>query len=129
VEANYTWLLLQMLMALAVVCGLAFVTLKFFLPRMGLARGGPNALLKVIERFPLEPRKSLYLVRIGGGYHLLGVAEHNISYLIALSKDEVDTLLSEREWQRGKGPRTFQEVLASWKGGAKPPTVGKDGTA
>ncbi len=67
---------LQLLQALAVLAAImlaAWAFKRFIAPRLGL---GPRAgRMRVIERLPLEPRRSLYLVEVDGVAHLVGVSE------------------------------------------------------
>ena len=63
VPGGYGVALLQTLLALAAVCILAWVVLKWSRGR-GLAMGGRR--VKVLERVPLDGRRSLYLVEVAG---------------------------------------------------------------
>ena len=64
VPGGYGVALLQTLLALAAVCILAWVVLKWSRGR-GLAMGGRR--VKVLERVPLDGRRSLYLVEVALG--------------------------------------------------------------
>lgn len=65
--------------ALAVVCALAVVLLRLFARRpTGSSR------LKILERLPLEPRRSLYLVEAGGRVLLVGVGDGAMATLAEL---------------------------------------------
>ena len=110
----YTWLLVKMLASLVVVCALAFFLLKKLLPRISGTRRGADALVHILERYPLEPRKSLYVIQIGDDYHLIGASEQNVSYLCPLSAKDVQ---SWRDRPMPKTGRSFQDVLQSLKQG------------
>jgi flagellar biogenesis protein FliO len=76
---------IAVLLALAGVLVLAYVTLKIVLPRifgMKTSGGGP---IRVLARYPLEPRKTLYLLEIGTQVLLLATSETGVTYLTALS--------------------------------------------
>lgn len=66
--------LVQTLLALAAVCVLAWVVLRWA-SRRGLGIHGGRGRVQVLERTPLEPRRALYLVRIGDRVLLLGAGE------------------------------------------------------
>lgn len=52
---------------------------RFVAPRLGLApRRSKSRRMRVVERLPLEPRRSLYLVRVDDAEYLLGAAEGSV---------------------------------------------------
>jgi flagellar protein FliO/FliZ len=76
--------LLRTLLALAAVCALGFFALRW-LARRGVGGAGVGAYpgLRVLRRLPLEPRKSLYLVRAGKRLLLIGTGGDGPPSLIA----------------------------------------------
>jgi flagellar biosynthetic protein FliO len=73
---------LQLLKAVAVLAAIlaaAWAFRRFAAPRLGLRP--PAGRMRVIERLPLEPRRSLYLVEVDGVPHLIGVAEGSVRLL------------------------------------------------
>jgi flagellar biogenesis protein FliO len=59
------------------------------LPRLGIARGNHRGrYFKVHGRYQLEPRKSLYVVEVGGRYLVIGSADHGINLITELSPEE-----------------------------------------
>jgi len=77
----------EVLLALAGVLVLAYVVLKVGLPRMfgmRISSGGP---IQVLARYPLEPKKTLYLVKAGSQVFLVGTAESQVTYLTAISPE------------------------------------------
>ena len=94
---DFTWLFIKMLLVLGIVVILAILFLKYIMPRTGLM----NALQKgryftVMGRYQLEPRKALFLVEVGGRYLVIGSADHGISLLAELTKDETEGVTGER---------------------------------
>lgn len=83
---DFSGLFITMIFALVLVIGLAFILIKWLLPRLlspkTLGKGGR---LKVLERYGLEPRKNLYLVELEGRRLLLGASEQNLNLLAELS--------------------------------------------
>lgn len=77
---GYGVALLQSLLALAAVCVLAWVVLRWSARRgLGVTRGR----VKVLERVPLDGRRSLYLVEIGERVLLIGAGEGGAPSLLA----------------------------------------------
>lgn len=71
---GYGVALLQTLLSLGAVCLLAWVALRWA-SRRGLGFGARGQRVKVLERVPLDPRRSLYLVEVGGKVLLLGAGD------------------------------------------------------
>ncbi len=83
--------LLQTLLALAAVCVLAWVVLRWSAKR-GLGLGGGRR-IKVLERVPLDGRRALYLVEVGGRVLLIGAGDASApSVLAELDPDELPDL-------------------------------------
>ncbi|HEY8432912.1 MAG TPA: flagellar biosynthetic protein FliO [Sandaracinaceae bacterium] len=85
---GYGLALLQTLLALAAVCILAWVVLRWS-ARRGFGLGRPGR-VRVLERVPLDGRRSLYLVAIGARVLLIGAGEGAAPTLLAeLDPDEL----------------------------------------
>ena len=82
--------LLQTLLALAAVCILAWVVLRWGARRgFGFGQGR----VRVLERVPLDARRSLYLIEIGERVLLIGAGEGAAPAVLAeLGKDELPPL-------------------------------------
>ncbi|MFI5306541.1 MAG: FliO/MopB family protein [Polyangiales bacterium] len=92
---------LRTLLALGAVCALIWFSLRF-LARRGLiapARAH-GASLEVLARLPLEPRKSLYLVRAGKRLLLLATGDGGAPRLLT----ELDESVLEAETSSVRGP-------------------------
>ena len=62
--ADMFWLLVKMVFILAAVCGLAWLSLRWLLPRLyGTPPGSPRH-IRVLETHRLDPHRSLLLVRV-----------------------------------------------------------------
>jgi flagellar biogenesis protein FliO len=72
---------IAVLLALVGVLVLAYVTLKVGLPRIfGMHTSGTGP-IRVLARYPLEPKKTLYLVETGSQVFLLASSESGVTYL------------------------------------------------
>jgi flagellar biosynthetic protein FliO len=92
---GYAAALLETLLALAAVCILAWVVLKWG-ARRGLGRAARGR-VRVLERVPLDPKRSVYLVRVGDRMLLLGAGDGAAPTVLAeLDPDEVFASDSQR---------------------------------
>lgn len=107
----FLWATLKMLIILALVCVFAVLVLRWFLPRLSGFQTKKGDFLQIIRRFPLEQRKSLYLIRVGKEYHLIGVSEQNINYLVGVSEDQVKNIENEINFISKKQKSSFLELL------------------
>ncbi|RZO47765.1 MAG: flagellar biosynthetic protein FliO [Sandaracinaceae bacterium] len=80
VPGGYGVALLQTLLALAAVCILAWVVLKWS-SRRGLGLSGRR--VKIIERVPLDGRRSLYLIEVAGRVLLVGAGDQGAPSVLA----------------------------------------------
>ena len=79
VGGGYGEMLVGSLLVLGLVCLAAWVVVRFGVRRMWGPRGG--GVLDVIARVPLEPRRSLYVVEVGGKVLLVGTSEMGLNVL------------------------------------------------
>ena len=77
--SGYGWYLLQTVAVLAVICGAAWALVRFAGPRV---RGsGTRTRMKILEKLPLEPRRSIYLVEVDRETVMVGVCEGRMQLL------------------------------------------------
>ncbi len=98
---GYGVALLQTMLALAAVCILAWTVLRWSSGRgLGGLRGGR---IEILERAHLEPRRTLYLVRIGARTFLVGAGESGPPAVLAE--------IAESELPAAKPGTSFADVL------------------
>jgi len=74
--------LAQTLVTLAAVCALAWWVLRWA-ARRGVSRS-PAGVVTVLDRVALDPRRTLFVVRVGGKVLLLGGGDGGLSVLTEL---------------------------------------------
>lgn len=113
---GYGAALLQALLALAAVCILAWIVLRWSAQRgIGLAAGRR---VEVLERVALDARHSLHLVRIGERVLLVGVGDGAAPNLLAeLPASEVEI----------PEPRATRSFLEAWRARASRGSVASTG--
>lgn len=88
--------LVQMTLAMGAVALLAYLLLGKLLPRLMKVQTASEGgrLLSVVDRMPIDQRRSLMIVRMGERFLLLGVADQEIRLLTQLEPEEIDSALS-----------------------------------
>lgn len=86
---DFAWLFIKMITGLVLVLALAIVLIRYVLPKGGKwGRRSKGGWVQIIDRFALEPRKSLYVVKIAGRYFVLGAGEGSLSLIQELTAAE-----------------------------------------
>lgn len=112
--SGYGELLVGSLVVLGLVCVVAWVVVRFGLRRMWAPR--PGGVLDVLARVPLEPRRSLYVVEVGGKTLLVGTSEMGLNVLSELDRDAVQARMDQ-----GRGnARSFADAIRAALGRPKP---------
>jgi flagellar protein FliO/FliZ len=107
---GYGVALLQTLLALIAVCILAWVVLKWS-ARRGF--GGARGRVKILERVPLDGRRSLYLIEIGDRVLLVGAGDGGAPSLI--------TELDPKELPPAPEQPSLGDLVAKLRGQRRPP--------
>ena len=92
------WLFIRMVGALAVVSVAIILSLKFGLPFLNPKTMSKNKMLNVTESIALTPRISVYVVKVGNEYMLLGVTGEKVTYLKSVPVElleDIDAGVSE----------------------------------
>lgn len=88
-------MVIQTLAVLALIALAAWAFVRFVAPRLQGSRG--KLRMRVIERLPLEQRRSLYLVEVDNTPFLIGAAEGSIRLLKELETTEIPPQPTETE--------------------------------
>lgn len=102
---GYGVALLKMLVALILVCILAYLVLRL-LRRQLTRSSAPDGFLRVVDRCTLSARQSLWVVEVAGRFFLIGATDGSIAKLAELDGDLIE---ENRGSPRRKG--RFLEVL------------------
>ncbi len=88
---------------LVIVVGLAYLSTRLknrgALPKLSLPFGNisKNRNIKMVERYALEPRKSLYIVNVGNKNWLLASSENNLQIVSEINLDESEEPSEKKE--------------------------------
>lgn len=111
---GYGLFLVQLLLVLVLVCVGAYLALRFGLRR--LYATGARGPIRVVARLPLEPRRTLYLIEVGGKTLLVGASESGpLTTLAELDPTAVAGAVAAASGDTAPGRRRFAEILGSMR--------------
>ena len=82
--------MLSTTVALAFVCALAVIVLRLLGPRRALGGG-----MRIVSRLPLDARRSLYVVEVGGRCLLVGAGDGPLTLLTELEPAKLQLVKEE----------------------------------
>ncbi len=92
-DMSFGWMLFKTLLALVFILGLATFFIKYVMPRlqgMPANSGKRESILKIMDRIPLDARKSLYVVKAGKKRLVVGVSEQGIYPIANLEENDME---------------------------------------
>ncbi len=78
----------RLMLVLCGILALAVVAIRFWLPKLSTWNKSVSGPIEICARLPLEPRRTLYIVKAANSYILLASSEAGVQNLAALSADE-----------------------------------------
>ena len=103
---------LKLVLVLGLILALAFIVLRVGLPGITGVRKLPTGAIQVAAQYPLEPKKNLYVIRVGQEYVLLGTTESGMHYLTTLDQDPIEAAAAKAE----TAPRTrFANLMPAFR--------------
>lgn len=105
-EINFGMLIVKMIFFLGIVVALIYVILKKLMPLLIHGAGFRPRSLKILERLPVDQRRSLLVVEVQDKVYLMGSAEGQINVLMELDSEKLHRPISGTETSSG-----FEQVL------------------
>jgi|GEM_PF-1895830 len=90
------WIFLRMLVALPVVLGMAYLTIRFVLARKTIVPGGRR--MRLVETLPLSGKGALVLVEMGGRYFFLACQDQAVVLLKEMEEPPPPLEAASGEW-------------------------------
>ena len=103
------WTFVQTILALGFVCLFAYLLLSVVLPRLKVGTI-TRSMVRVVDRTPLDQRRSLYVVEVTGRYLLLGSSESGVRMISELDTDKVEQELAARKAAAAKTNERFNQA-------------------
>lgn len=75
-DSSYWGLFLKTVVATLFIITLAFLALRYLVPRVHALRRNRDSMVRVLDYQSLEPRKGIYIVEIQGKKLAVGVSEN-----------------------------------------------------
>lgn len=92
---------IETLVALGIVCGLAYVVLRWILPKITLTKT-QGSIIRIVDATSLEPRKMLYIVEVAGRWMLLASSDAGINLIEELDGEYTQqALIAANEVKQG----------------------------
>lgn len=111
-ELNLGWTLARTMLVLAMVIGLAWLTLNVGLRRLlGIRPAVGTHLVSVLERVPLDQKRSLFVIEAAGEILLVGGGDGALSLIAKLDRAEVDKLRTTSSSQPAQLSPFLQKLL------------------
>lgn len=120
-DTDLGWSLVRTFVVLGLVIGLAWLTLNVGLRRlMGLGpAAGRRGIVTVVERVPLDQKRTLYVVRAGDEVLLLGGSDLSVTFLTKLDPKVIEESAPKSSGQVSLSP--FLQKLLGKKDAPPPP--------
>ena len=101
-------ILFKLILSMVIIVGLIYLSIFMLKKISNRTIPSGDGLVKVIGKSYLTPKQSLFIVKLGLSYAILGVSENSVNLIKDLSAEEVESLKKNSE-----KPRSFQSVLKS----------------
>jgi len=101
-------ILFKLFISLVIIIGLIYGSIFLLKKFTNKTSPASDQLIKVIGKSYLAPKQSLYIVKMGLTYAVLGVCENSVNLLKELSPEEVESIKQPSQKSNG-----FQNVLKS----------------
>ena len=103
------------LLVLGGICLLALVVVKVLLPKLAGAATSSSSYIRVIARYPLEPRKNLYLVGAGNAVVLLASSAEGVHMMAKFNAEDFGDITTPSQGGTVSGS-AYPRIAAAFAG-------------
>lgn len=111
--ADIVWLLVQTVIALALVCGLAILIFRYILPRLNVVSLN-KSIVRIVDGAALDARKRLVVIEVAGKYMLVAISENGVQLVSELDGESVEKEIARIEETQKENPPPFKQVSDSF---------------
>jgi flagellar protein FliO/FliZ len=98
------WTMIQTFAALIFVLALAVVVLRYVLPRLNSMTGADMGMMRIVDRLPVSPSQSLYVIEVAGRWLVVGVSSAGIQMVSELDPVSAEAAEAELDARRAAKP-------------------------
>lgn len=110
---DIVWLLVQTMIALALVCGLAILIFRYILPRLN-AVSFNKSIVRIVDGTSLDARKRLVVIEVAGKYMLVAISENGVQLVSELDGESVEESVTKMAEAQKEAPPVFKQVSDSF---------------
>jgi flagellar biogenesis protein FliO len=99
--------LVKMLLGLGVTIGVIYLSLAYVARRLQQFPALKGSVLKIVERVPLEPRRTLFLVEAAGDFLVIGAGEGPMALIAKLDSEKARAAMAEAKAAAAGAPKPF----------------------
>lgn len=103
---SFLWMMVQTILALAVVCGLAYFIFRIVLPKFSIG-SGVGSMVRIVDRIGIDARKSLCVVEVAGKWMLIAISENGVQLVSELDAGSAAEAEKLAEQARALGRSAF----------------------
>ena len=104
---EFVMMMLQTFLALAIVCGLAYLIFRVILPKVNFNYNS-NSMVRVVDKVTVDTRKSLCVIEVAGKWMLIGITENGIEQICEL--DAESAKIAEEEIAKAREQQTVNAL-------------------
>lgn len=104
---------IKLLLVLGGILIVAFLTLRYWMPKLASITGNTSGPIQVLTRFSLEPNRTLYVIAVGEAKLLLASSEAGVQLIQMLAAEDLEKALSNKV--QAENDNTFGRLLRSMK--------------
>jgi flagellar biosynthetic protein FliO len=101
-------IIFKIILSLVVIIGLIYLTVFFLRKISNRSMPSSQGMIKVVGKSYLTPKQSLFIVKLGSSYSVLGVGDSSVNYIKDLSPEEAESFESSPKDIKG-----FQNIFKS----------------
>jgi flagellar biosynthetic protein FliO len=116
-EINFGMLLLRTFFFLALVLLLIVFVLKKVIPHVAQVSGMRNRNIRIIERLPVDAKKSLIVVEVQDKAYLMGCSENAIAVLMELDRSKIEVKPAASQISGSTFDSVFKKIVFRSKSG------------
>lgn len=120
---NTGYLLFKTLVVLGIVVAIIYLTLNVGARRLLKLAPSSEALVQVVDRVPLDAKKTLFVVSAAGEYLLVGSTETGLNLISKLPTEQVQQALAKRDAQRAAAGTFLDRLQALAPSSTRKPPV------